>query len=77
MIAFSVFFWPIIFHSMDPNSSVIQVAFYLSPFRDVLAPMYVGAFWVVSITSITMVKGLLTGQLIILKDEGDRTDGRQ
>ena len=78
MIAFSVFFWPInFFHSMDPNSSVIQVAFYLSPFRDVLAPMYVGAFWVVSIASIMMVKGLLTGQLKILKHEEGRTDGQQ
>mgnify|MGYP001618438137 CR=1 FL=1 len=78
MIAFSMFLWPVnFFHSMDSSNSVIRIAFYLSPFREIFAPIFVSAFWVFSIASTMIIKGLLTGQLKILKDEGDRIDGRQ
>ena len=78
MIGLSMFLWPVnFFHSMDANNSVIRIAFYLSPFREIFAPILVYGFWFAVGMVILIPKGLLTGQLIILKDEGDRTDGRQ
>jgi hypothetical protein len=77
-IGFTMFLWPTAnFYSMDPSNVVTRVAYYLSPFRDVVAPMFVGGFLLFVVAPILIIKGLLTGQLKILKDEGDRTDGRQ
>lgn len=65
--------------SQNPNNAdiIIKLAFYLSPFREIFAATSVFGFWMLVMAFILILKGLLTGQLVILKDEGDHTDGRQ
>lgn len=78
MIGFSVFLWPTaFFYSMDPSNRVTRMGFYVSPFREMFAPFVVGGLSIGAVLIIMTIKGLLTGQLIILKEEeGDTADGK-